>query len=355
MSHVDPGFDVSHLLTAEVSLDSNSYSQTRAKQYFETAMADIDSLPGVRSVSGAAMVPLGIEHTVMSMKAGDHTIQRVHVNSVTPSYFRTMGIGLLQGRHFQATDTAKAPPVAIVNETFAGKYLGNHAVGAQVLVPTPGTPPTFSGVQIVGVVADSKYGTLGEEPTAALYWPWSQQYRPLVLEINSRAALPRELTAVREALIRLDPHVSVKLQLMQERLAGALLPSRIVSALLGTIGALGLLLAAVGIYGVMAYSVSRRIPEMGMRLAIGATRTQVLQMILRDAFLLVSIGMALGMAMTTLATRMLAGVLAAGVSATDFFSVGSVGVLLSTIALIAALIPAWRASRVDPVVALRYE
>jgi putative ABC transport system permease protein len=355
ISNVDPGFDVKHLLTAEVNLDANSYSQRRAEQYFEAAITEINRLPGVRSVSGAAMVPLEIEHWVMSMKAGDQWVQRVHVNSVTPTYFRTMGIPLLQGRDFQATDRAGGPAVAIVNETFARKYLNNHAVDTQVLVPTPGTPPTFSGVQVVGVVADSKYGTLGEESPAALYWPWSQQYSPLVLQINSHASLAGDLTAVREALTRLDPHVPVKLQLMQERLARALLPSRVASALLGTIGSLGLLLAAVGIYGVMAYSVSRRTAEIGMRLAIGATRIQVLQMILRDAFLLVSTGMALGLAMAMLVTQMLAGVLAAGMSAIDSFSLGSVGVLLSAIALIAALIPAWRASHVDPVVALRYE
>jgi putative ABC transport system permease protein len=153
----------------------------------------------------------------------------------------------------------------------------------------------------------------------------------------------------------LDPHVPVKLQLMQERLAGALLPSRIASALLGIIGSLGLLLAAIGIYGVMAYSVSQRTAEIGLRMAIGATRMQVQQMILRDAFLLVSAGMALGLAMAMLVTRMLSGVLAAGISAVDPLSFGPVGVLLATIALFAALIPAWRASHVDPVVALRHE
>jgi predicted permease len=355
IGNVDPGFDVKHLLTAEVSLDPNSYSQKRAERYFEAAMTEIGRLPGVRSVSGADIVPLGLEHSVMSMKAGERIIQRVHVNSVTPGYFRTMGIRLLQGRDFEASDRAGGLAVAIVNETFARKYLQNHAVAAQVLVPAPSQPPIFSGVQVVGVVADSKYGTLGEEPTAALYWPWSQRYSPLVLQISSDAPLAGNLTAVGEVLTRLDPHVPVKLQLMQERLAGALLPSRIASALLGIIGSLGLLLAAIGIYGVMAYSVSQRTAEIGLRMAIGATRMQVQQMILRDAFLLVSAGMALGLAMAMLVTRMLSGVLAAGISAVDPLSFGPVGVLLATIALFAALIPAWRASHVDPVVALRHE
>lgn len=355
IGHVDPGFDVTHLLTAEVGLDSNAYSQKRAEQYFEAAMTEISRLPGVRSVSGASMVPLGLEHSVMSMKAGDRIVQRVHVNSVTPAYFHTMGIRLLQGRDFQATDRTGGLPVAIVNDTFARKYLNDHAVGAQVLVPIPGSPPRFSAVQVVGVVADSKYGTLGEEPTAALYWPWSQQYSPLVLLINSSAPLAANMIAVTEALTRMDPRVPLKVQLMQERLAGTLLPNQIASALLGIMGALGLLLASIGIYGVMAYSVSQRTAEIGMRLAIGAPRPQVLRMILRDAFLLVFTGMAVGLAIAMVVTRMLSGVLAAGISAIDPLSLGSVGILLSAISLIAAFIPAWRASRVDPVVALRYE
>jgi ABC-type antimicrobial peptide transport system permease subunit len=142
---------------------------------------------------------------------------------------------------------------------------------------------------------------------------------------------------------------------MEERLTGALLPSRVASALLGTIGFLGLLLAAVGIYGIMAYSVSRRTAEIGLRLAIGATRIQVMRMILIDAFRLVSAGMALGGAIALIVTRLLAGVLASGLSAIDPVSFGSVGALLSVIALIGGFVPAWLASRVDPVVALRYE
>lgn len=359
ISHVDPGFDVNHLLTAEVNLNANSYPQARAEHYFETAISEISRLPGVRSVSGAAVVPLGIEHWVISMKAADHLIQRVHVNSVTPGYFQTMRIPLLRGRDFQASDRGTAPPVAIVNETFARKYLNDNPIDAQVSIPhppsSPGAPPTWSRVQVIGVAADSKYGSLGEDPTPALYWPYSQEYRPLVLEVSLDTGLASALTPVRETLGRLDPHTPVKLQLVQERLAGALLPSRIASALLTTIGSLGLSLAAIGIYGIMAFSVSRRTAEIGMRLALGATQRQVLQMILRDALGLASVGMATGLVMALLFTRPLAGLLSAGMIVTDAFSFLAVGVVLSIVALIAAAIPAWRASQVDPILALRYQ
>lgn len=177
----------------------------------------------------------------------------------------------------------------------------------------------------------------------------------MVLEVSADTGLASVLAAARETLGRLDPHTPVKLQLMQERLAGALLPSRIASILLGTIGSLGLLLAAIGIYGIMAFSVSRRTAEIGMRLALGATQRQVLQMILLDALGLASVGMATGLVMALLFTRPLAGLLSAGMSVTDPFSFGAVGVVLSIVALIAAAIPAWKASHVDPIVALRYE
>ena len=359
ISHADPGFEVNHLLIAEVNLDARRYSQVSAEHYFTSAINAISRLPGVRSVSGAAVVPLGIEHWVMSMKAGDHIIQRVHVNSVTPGYFQTMSLALLRGRDFQASDRGNTPPVAIINETFARKYLNNHAIDAQVLIPhppgSPGAPPTYSRAQVIGVVADSKYGSLGEDPAPALYWPYSQQYRPLVLEVNVDTAPASELSAVRATLSRLDAHIPVKLQFMRERLAGALLPSRIASALLGIIGSLGLLLAAIGIYGVMAFSVSRRTAEIGLRLALGATQRQILRLILRDALGLASAGVIAGLVMALLFTRPLAGLLAAGMSVTDSFSFGAVAVGLSIVALLAAATPAWRASHVDPILALRYE
>lgn len=193
------------------------------------------------------------------------------------------------------------------------------------------------------------------DPAPALYWPWSQRYGPLPFEVNSDVPPARQVTAVRETLEKLNGRVPVKVQLMQDRIRRSLLPSRIATALLGIIGALGLILAAIGIYGVMAYSVGERVAEIGVRLALGATRTQVLQMILADAIWLVSVGLLLGSGLAMIVTRMLSGVLAAGLSANDPLSIGAVALLLSAIGMIAALLPAWRASLVDPTVALRYE
>jgi putative ABC transport system permease protein len=359
MSHADPGFDAGHLLTAEMNVDARHYSEARAEHYFEDAMSEIRRLPGVRSVSGAAVVPLGIEHWVMSMKAGDRIIQRVHVNSVTPGYFEAMRIALLRGRDFLASDRRGAMPVAIVNQTFARKYFNNNAIEGRVFIPhrpqSAGAAPVYSSVRVIGIVADSKYGSLGEDPAPALYWPYLQEYRPLVLEISIHNSPAGALTAVREAISHLDPQTPITLQLMQERLAGALLPGRMASVLLGTIGALGMLLAAIGIYGAMAFNVSRRTAEIGMRLALGATQRDVLRLILRDAFRLALLGMATGFLMALLFTRPLAGLLSTGLSVTDPLSFGGVGAVLIAVALAAAATPAWRASRIDPMVALRHE
>src|SRR5262245_47772452 len=157
-SHADPGFDVQHLITAEITLDKSSYSSIRAEQYFERAIVEIRGLPGVRSVSGVTVVPLGLEHWVMSMEAGEHKVQLVYATRVTPGYFGTMKIPLLRGRDFQADDRANGAPVAIVNETVAKTYFNNNALGSLVYLPIPSNPPTFSPFKIIGVVRDSKYG-----------------------------------------------------------------------------------------------------------------------------------------------------------------------------------------------------
>ena len=352
---MDPGFDVQHLLIAEVTLDTTSYSPIRAEQYFERAIAEIRRLPGVRSVSGVAVVPLGLEHWVTSMKAGDHIVQRVFANSVTPGYFQTMQIPLLRGRDFQAEDRANGVQVAIVNETFAKTYFNNKALGSLVYLPIPSNPPTFSPIKIIGVVRDSKYGSLGEEPMSAIYWSVSQQYRTLTLAVSTDSAPAGTLTAVRQSLASLDPRAPIKIELMKERLAGALLPNKIASLLLSGIGTLGLLLATIGIYGVMAYSVGRRTAEIGIRMALGATKVQVLRLILKDATKLVSMGTVVGSVLTLFVVQTLGKTLPAGMRVVDPLSFAMVGGVLITVALMAAFVPAWKGSHIDPNIALRSE
>jgi predicted permease len=349
-SHADPGFDVQHLITAEITLDKSSYSSIRAEQYFERAIVEMRRLPGVRSVSGVTVVPLGLERWAMSMDAGEHKVQLVYATRVTPGYFGTMKIPLLRGRDFQADDRANGAPVAIVNETVAKTYFNNNALDSLAYLPIPLSP-----FKIIGVVRDSKYGSLGEEPMPAIYLPVSQQDRTLTLAVSTDSAPAGTQTAVRKLLASLDPRVPIKIQLMQERLDGALLPSKIASFLLSGIGALGLLLATIGIYGVMAYSVARRTAEIGIRMALGATRIQVLRLILKDATKLVCIGIVVGSILALFVVQALAVALPAGMKVVDPLSFATIGGILAIVALMAAFVPAWKGSQLDPNIALRSE
>ena len=360
-SHADPGFNVQHLLTVEVALNDTSYSASRSEQYFERAINEISRLQGIRSVSGASTIPLGIEHWAMSMKANDRNLQRVFVNSITPGYFRTMQIPLLKGRDFRPDDRADSPPVAIVNETLANAYSKGDVLGNLVYVPFPGTagkPPTWSPFKIIGIARDSKYGTLGEEASPALYWPVSQhygQYSPPTLIVHTASAPASVMPTIRQILVSLEPYAPIKIELMRERLAGALLPSKIAAFLFSGIGALGLLLATIGIYGVVAYSVGRRTAEMGIRMALGATKAHVFRLILKDAGQVACVGIVLGAVLASLIVQTIGPALPAGMPVLDLLSFVTVGCVLTFVGLCAALIPAWRGSRIDPMVALRYE
>jgi len=357
-SHADPGFNMQHLLTVEVTLNDASYSAYRSERYFERAINEISRLQGIRSVAGASTVPLGIEHWVIgSIRVNDRNVPRVFVNSVTPGYFQAMQIPLLKGRDFQADDRADSPPVAIVNQTFANAYLKGDGLSNLVYVPIAGTgtPPTFLPFQIIGIARDSKYGSLGEEAAPALYWPLSQHYGPPTLMVDTASAPASVMTAIRQTLVSLEPRTPIKIELMRERLAGALLPSKIASFLLSGMGTLGLLLATIGIYGVVAYSVGRRTAEIGIRMALGATKAHVLGLILKDAGQIACVGTVTGAALASFILQPLGKALPAGMPVVDLLSFVTVGCALTFVGLCAALFPAWRASRIDPMRALRTE
>ena len=354
-SHVDPGFEVQHVITAQVTLDSTAYSPEKSEQFFDRAISDLRRQPDVQSASAAAIVPLGIEHWVMSMKAGDRIAERVFMNSVTPGYFRTMQIPIEHGRDFQTSDRANGAQVAIVNETFARQYLHGEGLDQLVYIPVPGVRPSFSAIKIVGIAGDSKYGSLGEVPMPALYLPASQKFRNLTLIVRTSSTSGTAISSIRGSLVALDPRAAVKIELMQERLAGALLPSKIASTLLAGIGVLGLLLAAVGIYGVMAYIVGRRTAEIGVRLALGGTRQQILLLVLKDAAWQLCLGVFAGSIIAVCISQPLSEALPTGMRVLDPLSFGAVGLVLLTVGLLAATIPAWRASRIDPMQALRIE
>ena len=285
-----------------------------------------------------------------SAEAAPHT---TFANVVGLKYFQTMGITLLRGRDFTPRDRDGAPGVAIINETFARRYFpGQDPLGRRISLRGQGGP----WLEVAGVARDSKYRTLGEAPAPFLYLPLLQNHETgMTLHVRTLGD-PAALTgAVRREIGALERNLpATEIRPMTELLSRSLFPARMGAVLLAAFGLLALLLAAVGLYGVISYSVSRRVREIGIRMALGAGRREVLRMVLKEAMALVAVGIGLGLAAGAIMTRLLAGFLYA-VSVTDPATFAGVTLLLGAVALLASLIPARRATRVDPMVALRYE
>jgi ABC-type antimicrobial peptide transport system permease subunit len=272
-------------------------------------------------------------------------------NNVGADYFRAMSIPILAGREFLPSDRAGAPAVAVINENFA-RYLfpGVNPVGHSIRFPE-GTPVT-----IVGVAKNSKYFTLGEVNVLALYSPYAQQRAGDNLNFLIRAAAPRALVKpVTRILGRLDASAAIETKPMRNALVLALLPSRAGAAILGSVGVLGLVLASIGLYGVLAYAVSRRIREIGLRVALGAEPRTILRMVFGNSLELVAIGAGIGLAISVMVTKPLVMFLVPGLSPADPWALLAAVALLGVVALAATIGPALRALRVDPMVALRYE
>jgi putative ABC transport system permease protein len=274
----------------------------------------------------------------------------LNTNIIGPNYFNTLGIPLLAGRDFNAQDRTGSPAVVIVNEVFARRYLGGNAVGKRL---------KFGSGQfreIVGVVRTSKYRNLREEPLPFIYTPLAQEPQSgmtlMVRTLDDPAALAG---AVRNELRAVNKDVPLfSVQAMAQRIADQLAADRVVAVLLSVFGASALLLAAIGIYGVVGYAVAQRTHEIGIRIALGADRQDILKLIVGQGMVLIAVGAAIGLALALAATQLLKSLLF-GVSATDPLTFVSVVIVLVGVALLACYLPARRAMKVDPLVALRYE
>jgi predicted permease len=278
-----------------------------------------------------------------------------HDNYVAPDYFRTMAIPLLYGREFQPSDREGAPEVAILNENLAHRLFGNRNPIGHTFRYTE--PKLSAPVTIVGVAKNSKYFTLGEENGLAMYWPYPQMGSSTVnLHFLVRAARPRDVVKeIAQTLGRLDASAAIEVKPMRDAMGFAFLPSRVGAALLGSMGLLGLALASIGLYGVLAYSVARRTREIGLRVALGADRAAVMRMVARESAVLMGIGLAIGMGISFFATKPLAMFLVPELSTSDPATFLTVVAVLGLVAFTATLGPVVRAWRVDPMVALRYE
>jgi putative ABC transport system permease protein len=350
---IDAGFDTAKVLVMSTDVTLNGYDKERGLRFYSELLERMKLLRGVEAVSLGFLLPLGggVSSTLQVVgyvpRPGED--MSFDYNTIGPDYFRTMNIPLLQGREFGQSDAAAAPRVVIINETAARRFWPNQSpIGQRVSFK----PEEFR--EIVGVVKDSKYSRLNEEARPAIYVPLAQEYRGnMALHVRT-AGEPRAMLAlVLREVQALDASLPLyNIKTLEEQKSSSLYTSRMAATLLTVFGLLALGLAAVGLYGVMAYAVNRRTREIGIRLALGAQSKDVLRQVLVEGMCIVTIGLALGLVGAVAATRLVAGFLY-GVTATDPVSFAGAALLLAGVALLANYLPARRASRTDPLVALR--
>ncbi len=351
---IDPGFTVDSVEVVGLDLRLGGYDIGRGRAFAEALMSRIERLPGLDAAASARVMPLTGEReggrSWRPDQFGDDRAIDASQNIVTPGYFRTLGLPLVAGRNFGAADRAGAPAVAIVNETLAGQvWPGESAVGKQLVLGLSRRP-----IEIIGVVRDAKYRTIGERPTPFFYVPAAQRYEP-ILWILLRPTGPSLIPQVRAVVRDMDPNLPVvQAASLQDMMAYPLFPQRLAAWLAAIVGVTGVLLAALGIYGIAAYHVSQRRREIGVRLAMGALREQVLALIVRHAGRLLAAGVALGLAAAAVLTHLLEGMLY-GVRPLDLMSFAGGAFVLGVLALVATLVPALRAASINPVEALRGE
>jgi predicted permease len=357
----NPGFAADHLLTFGVIPRLSAYTPERAASLYKQIGEKLEALPGARRVAAAEYAPFSSMNATTNVSAEGHPFREEEdtdcgVNKVGPGYFRTIGQPLREGREFLPGDTRAAPKVAIVNEAF-GRYFfpGRSPVGRHMAMGA-GHDVKFD-IEIVGVVADSQYGNLREKPGRFYYIPYDQDpgYARMTYFLRTSQDPEALAGAVRSAVAQLDPTVPVlDLKTMQMKIDESIYTDRLIAALATAFGALATLLAALGLYGVIAYMVARRTTEIGIRVAVGAGQGRILVLVLREVGLLVLAGLVLGIPLARLAGGYVESQLF-GVQAADFGVYLAASVALVITALVAAWGPAARAARIQPLKALRYE
>src|SRR5262249_53819365 len=335
------------------------YSAEQSEAFYAQLLERAAALPGVRSASLANYLPLGTEHNSMRVSAEgrppeseDSGIVAATYN-VAPGYFATMGAKLLQGREFNSGDRKGAPLVAIINETAAARFWpGENPLGRRLVV----SATTGESVEVVGVVQNGKYRSLSEDPRPAIFMSWRQwpgSRATIVAYVSGDAQ--SALAALRQMTKDIDPRLAlIHMGTLNQYLTFALFPMRTSALLLGILGAVALLLAASGLFSLIAYSVAQRAKEIGVRLALGAQQGQIVRQIMGEGLRLAGCGIALGVVGAFALTRLLKIVLF-NLSATDPLTFVAVSAMLALVAALACWLPARRAAKVNPIVALRSE
>jgi putative ABC transport system permease protein len=367
LESVNPGFDSAHILTARISLPRERYSKApQVISFYEQLFDGLKNSPGIESAAIALSLPPNLLeltnpfHIEGHPDIADQPAPAVPEVPISADYFRTLGVPLLRGRYFSETDRSPGTHVLIINQKMAERYFPSQdAIGKRV--QTGEANPKADWYTIVGVVGNVKYEGLGEKDEATMYVPyfdlgWCPWFvRSLYIVVRSTAPAEKSTSALRSAVWSVDnqlplAHVRTMDQLLYESVAS----SRFRAMLFGVFAALALVLAVIGIYGVMAYSVSQRTNEIGIRMALGAQRGEVMRLVLGQGTKLTLLGVVLGITAAVALTHLMSSLLF-GVSATDPLTFVGVGILLTLVALAACYVPARRAMRVDLMIALRYE
>jgi putative ABC transport system permease protein len=359
---VNPGFNPQNVLSMQLDLTGPNYQKGSQVIPFQARLLErVRALPGVESAATASFVPIapdaGFSRLAFAVEGqtpdpADPPV--AFYNGVSPDYFRTMQIPLVQGRAFDEHDVRGARNVAVINETLARRYFpGSDPLGRRV---TLNDPTADDWATVVGVVKDTKPRELAGEPVAEMYMPYAQQPEPsMALMIRTAGSPDAVAAAVRREVLAIDAGLPVySVRTLPAVMSEAVATPRFRTFLLGVFAALALLLAVVGIYGVMSYAVTQRTHEFGVRMALGAQGKDVLKLVVGHGMALALAGVLIGLAASFALTRVLAGLLY-GVTPTDPLTFACVSLLLVAVALLACYVPARRAAKVDPMVALRYE
>ena len=359
----DLGLKPDHLLTYWFSLPEPQYNAAQEVAFYDQLLERMRALPGVQSAAGVWPLPLGGDNATVTFNIEERPAPQpsrpsARMAFATPGYFLTAGIPLLKGRFFTEHDDEKAPPVLIVNKAFADKFFpGEDVIGKRITPGATGPGQKDESIhEIVGVVGSAKLFALDAGPKPIYYFPYKQlAWMPPVVMLRT-AVPPRTLeSAIRGQMAALDPLVPVfQVRAMEELLSTQVIEPRFHTLLLGCFAGIALLLTMVGLYGVVAYSVTRRTREIGVRIALGAGRSTVLFMVLKQALVLVLIGLLLGLAGALAGGELLRGMLY-GVKPFDPGVLAIACCLIGLTGALAAYFPARRATQVDPIVALRYE
>lgn len=359
LEHVDAGFRADSVITAPVQLAGSRYdSNEPVRAFYGRLLERMRALPGVRSAGAAFVLPLSGHNSMVGLVLDGHPVEPGHEvgvgwNVVTPTYFDAIGMRVARGRGFAASDDSAAVPVAVVNEAFARKYWpGLDPVGQRLSV----TVGAGEMRRVVGVVADARRTALDQAAAPEVFTPFAQTpVNRMTVAIRTSGNATGIASALRREVAALDPDVALgAVRPMTDVLAHSLAPRRFTAMLIGLFAIVALVLAATGIYGVMSSMVGQRSRELAVRVALGARPNDVLGLVLRHGMLLTAVGLAAGVAGAVMLAGVLGGVLY-GVHAGDPATLGGVVVLLGGVALLASWLPARRATRVDPLLALQAE